>query len=143
LNEERFNNLKNFEIFKDDVLITCAGTLGKVAIVPDIIERGIINSVLMRFRVRDIKEVLPYYIFILLKSDYIQTELVEYSYGTNQKNMRPVDEIRELLIPIPPIEIQEEIINEKNKLDSNVDELKKQILKLKNDEQIIVNDLWE
>src|SRR3989344_4176036 len=46
LTEEKFQELKKFEIIHGDLAITCAGTLGKIAIVPDNIERGIINSVL-------------------------------------------------------------------------------------------------
>lgn len=46
-------------------MLTCAGTLGKVAIVPEGIEKGIINSVLMRIRIDESKINRKYLVEIL------------------------------------------------------------------------------
>jgi len=51
LTRKKFEELKRFEIKKDDILMTCAGTLGRVALVPEKFEKGLFNSVLMRFRI--------------------------------------------------------------------------------------------
>ena len=58
LTDNQFEKLKRFEIEEDDILMTCAGTLGKVAIVPKDFEKGIFNSVLMRFRA-DKNKIIP------------------------------------------------------------------------------------
>ena len=63
LTPEKFEKLKGFEIKSGDILITCAGTLGKIAIVPENIERGIINSVLMRIRIDKSKIDRDYFLY--------------------------------------------------------------------------------
>mgnify|MGYP001592420925 CR=1 FL=1 len=117
IDEARFEMLKKFEIQKGDVLITCAGTLGRIAIVPDRFEKGIINSVLMRLRIKD-KAMLSEYLSCLLESDVMQNEMVVQSMGTGIKNMRAGKELKSLFIPIPSIPEQKIIIgkiNEKKK----------------------------
>lgn len=105
--------LKKFEIKPKDILMTCAGTLGKIALVPECIEKGIINSVLTIFRVNT-EKVLPEYFYILMKSQYIQNELLD-AMGTGVKNMRPISEIKNLLVPLPTLAEQKKIIFEYEK----------------------------
>ena len=41
INEEKFNELKRFELRSGDLLMSCSGTMGKIALVPKNIKRGI------------------------------------------------------------------------------------------------------
>lgn len=109
LDKNRFEILSKFEIKTDDVLITCAGTLGKVAIVPDRFERGIINSVLMRLRIKN-KKLIPEYLKYIMESNIMQNEMIDQSLGTSIKNMRAGKELKELYIPLPSIKEQERIV---------------------------------
>lgn len=43
INEGKFNELKDFELKPDDLIISCSGTIGKIAIAPQNIKRGVIN----------------------------------------------------------------------------------------------------
>ena len=137
----RFEMLKKFEIQENDILLTCAGTLGKIAIVPKEHERGIINSVLMRLRVKN-NALLPQYLKYLLESEMMQNELLNQSLGTSIKNMRAGKEIKQLLIPVPSIEEQQDI----------VDQLEQERIMIEGQKQIIeifekktqdrLNSLW-
>jgi type I restriction enzyme, S subunit len=48
IDEKKFNELIDFELKSGDILISCSGTIGKIAIVPENIERGVINQALLK-----------------------------------------------------------------------------------------------
>lgn len=141
IDDDRFEMLKKFEIQENDILITCAGTLGKTAIVPKEHERGIINSVLMRLRIKN-NQLLPQYLKSLLESDIIQNELTIKSLGTSIRNMRSVKEIRQLLIPVPSMEEQKEIIKELEKTQEKINEHDQKIQELKVYKKTNINSLF-
>lgn len=141
LDEEKFKKLKKFEISSDDVLITCAGTIGRIAVVPKNIEKGIINSVLMRLRVNK-NVLLPNYLKLLLESSVMQKEMVQQSMGTSIKNMRPGKELKELLIPVPPLNIQEKIIQDIENESRRIEKLKKEIKKMEEENLSTIESIW-
>ncbi len=129
VDDKRFQTLKKFEIQANDILLTCAGTLGKLAIVPKEHEKGIINSVLMRLRIKN-NALLPQYLKSLLESDVMQNELINQSLGTSIKNMRAGKEIKQLLIPVPPIEEQRKIVVKLEETQRKIKEYEKKIQEL-------------
>jgi len=110
LNKERFEKLKKFELISNDIAITCAGTLGKIAIVPEGIERGLINSVLMRIRVDNSKVSNEYFIY-LFRSSIIQDYISSRSQGAALKNLFATKILRTIQIILPPLEIQKKIVS--------------------------------
>ncbi|MFC2018729.1 N-6 DNA methylase [Chloroflexota bacterium] len=111
ISKEQYSELKKFEVVENDILITCAGTLGRIAVVPKGIERGIINSVLMRVRINN-NNVDMKYIVNLLKSQQIQAGIGDKATGVALKNMFATSELRKFQIPLPPLEVQKEIVAE-------------------------------
>ena len=141
LDEKKFNELKKFEIHENDILITCAGTLGKIVIVPKKFERGIINSVLMRLRI--IKDLIPEYLKIVLESDAMQAEMIKQSIGAAIKNMRPGKELKNILIPVPPLEIQKKILLDVKSLEMAKTEHEEKIKEIDSNKSIKINSIWE
>jgi type I restriction enzyme S subunit len=52
ISEEKYNEMSAYKVFPHDILITMMGTSGKCEIVPDEILEGIIDSHLLRVRVK-------------------------------------------------------------------------------------------
>ena len=48
INEAKFREMKRFELAANDLIMSCSGTMGRVAIVPKGIKRGIINQALLK-----------------------------------------------------------------------------------------------
>ena len=48
INEVKFNEMKRFEVYPNDIIMSCSGTMGKVAIVPSNAPKGIINQALLK-----------------------------------------------------------------------------------------------
>jgi type I restriction enzyme S subunit len=51
ISQDTYSRLQQYEVQQGDILISCVGTFGRIATVPDGIEPGIINPRLMRLRV--------------------------------------------------------------------------------------------
>jgi type I restriction enzyme M protein len=111
ISKEQFSELKKFEVAEGDILITCAGTLGRIAVVPKGIEQGIINSVLMRVRIKK-SDVNQSYLVHLLQSQQIQRGIGDKATGVALKNMFATSELKQFEIPLPPPEVQKEIVAE-------------------------------
>ena len=98
--KEKFNELSDFELKPKDIAITCAGTLGKIAVAPGNIERGIINSVLMRIRINETKINQKYFIHIF-GSNYIQSLISSKATGVAINNLFATKELMKFQIPLP------------------------------------------
>lgn len=113
--------MKSFEVSKGDILVSCAGTIGETFIVPDNFEKGIINQALMRMTMVkeiNVKYFLGYFDFILKK---ISNKL---SNGSAIKNIPPFEVFKQLIIPLPPIEEQQRIVEKIEKIMFKLNELK-------------------
>lgn len=116
LGKENFQQLKKFEIKSGDILITCAGTLGRIAVVPEKIERGIINSVLMRIRLNNSKILTKYFIYYF-KSPQFNGSVLSKSFGAAIKNMFATKELKQFTMFLPPLPVQQQIVS---KLDAQM-----------------------
>ena len=106
--------------------MTCAGTLGKVAVVPQHFDKGIFNSVLMRFRCNE-DVIIPEYLKLILQSNKMQGILVKDCIGVGIKNMIPTDELKEIRVPVPSKPEQQKIIDnikeENKKIQTHLDNI--------------------
>ena len=48
VSEEKYESLKGFEIFPNDIIVSCAGTIGETYVMPETMSKGIINQALMK-----------------------------------------------------------------------------------------------
>lgn len=113
ISEEDFSILSAYEVFPGDVLISCVGTFGKIAIVPKGIERGIINPRLIRLRSND--RIRPEYLATVLKSEVAAEQLSASSRGGTMEVIN-IGVLSGLVLPIPPL-------NEQQSIDVRVEEL--------------------
>ena len=140
--KEKFKELEKFELKSGDIVVTCAGTLGRTAIVPNNIEKGIINSVLMRIKTDD-KKVLKDYFLLLLNSPQIQDSIGDKAQGVAVKNMFATSELKKFKIPLPPIAEQLKIVSSFKIQAENILKLKKEIgvIEQKMKDKILL--IWE
>ena len=98
--------MKGFTVFPGEIIVSCAGTIGETYVLPQNIEKGIINQALMKISLNiniDTNYFLNYFDFIL------KNEAIENSQGSAIKNIPPFDILKELYIAIPPIPEQKRI----------------------------------
>lgn len=127
-----YNNLKNFSVYPLDIIVSCAGTIGKCYILPEDCEQGIINQALMRVRVN--KRVnLEYFLYIF--DIVLSYAAIKYSNGSAIKNIPPFNVLNKLRVTLPSNIEQLQIVNYLDKKISMLDKakalLEEQIQKLK------------
>lgn len=119
IDEAKFNEMKRFELSSDDLIMSCSGTMGKIAIAPKNIQKGIINQALLKLRVKENLD--SSYLKFLLESDFFQNELQKNSKGAAIKNVVSVKELKDISVFLPPIEEQKQIIKSLNELCLKID----------------------
>lgn len=103
--------MKRFEVFEGDLLISCSGTMGKVAIVPSNHRKGIINQALLKLT-PDKNRVIGNFLKLVLESGFIQDKYFKDQSGSSVQNVASVTTLKAMKIPLPPIEIQKQLVAE-------------------------------
>lgn len=135
ITKEKYEEMKGFALESGDLIMSCSGTIGKVAIFPENEKEGIINQALLRFR--PIKK----HISSNFLKHFIQnsTELFyENSHGSGLQNIASVQILKALKIPVPTIDEQIRIVAEIEKLEQQVNEYQKTIESIPNKKQEIM-----
>ena len=112
--------MKGFEVFPGDIIVSCAGTIGETFVMPENMEKGIINQALMKIRLNTFVFV-PY--FLLFFECIIKKASSEKSKGSAIKNIPPFEIFKQMLMPLPPLAEQKRIVNKVKSLDSLIDNL--------------------
>ncbi|HEC1554799.1 TPA: restriction endonuclease subunit S [Campylobacter upsaliensis] len=104
---EHFEKLKQFEVFENDIIVSCAGTIGEIFRIPKNAPKGIINQALMKIKLVN-EEWIPY--FMIFFDFLIKQKSQENSKGSAIKNIPPLDILKNFSIPLPPLCEQEHIV---------------------------------
>ena len=96
------------QLKKNDILFSIAGALGRVAIVTEEILPANINQALSIIRIPE--GVVNYrYMYFVLKSSEVLKQFEKQKRGNSQKNLS-LEDVRNLLVPVPPIDEQKRIV---------------------------------
>lgn len=124
IDEQKFNEMKRFQVRKDDLIISCSGTVGKVSIIKDDDPNGIISQALLLLRV-DIDKVLPLYLKYFFSSKVGYNAIVSRSSGSVQVNIAKRNVIEQIPIRLPQLETQRKIVGVLNSIDEKIKENEK------------------
>lgn len=129
ISEEYFkNNMSSFEVKENDIIVSCAGTIGETYIMPSGIEKGIINQALMKIKLNENID-KKYYLFYF---DYTLKNLSNtYSKGSAIKNIPPFKIFKELAFILPPLEEQKRIVEKLDFMFEKINKVKELIQEVK------------
>lgn len=117
IDEVKYEELIGFSVKPGDILISCAGTLGRIAIVPRDAKPGIINQALTRIRPNP-RIVSTAYLKYFLQSPEIQREFFGDASGSAIKNVKAISELKSAKFLLPPLSEQKRIADILNKADA-------------------------
>lgn len=142
ISNEKFNELKAFEVKPLDLLITTRGTIGKVAIVPKDVEKGILHPCLIRMQVNQSMVNLSYLEYIFNDTDLIKEQIYLLSNATTIEVIYS-ETLKNISIAIPnTIQEQNQIVEYLNretfKIDQIINQVKLQVPKLKEYRQSLI-----
>lgn len=113
-----FNKMKRFEVQSKDFLITCDGTLGKIAFIDNLSRKSVINSSLLIIRVN--KNKVDYSFFYYYWKNYLGDAITKRNVNSCLKHLPSLDVIKNEIIDIPNMEEQRKIGHFLSSLDSKI-----------------------
>src|SRR6266568_1903565 len=108
IDEAKYSEMIAFNVLPGDVLVSCSGTMGKVAIVPDAAAPGIINQALLLLR--SMGHINKEYLKLFLQESSIQGKYFSNQKGTAIQNVSPVSVLKTIPFTLPPLLEQDRIV---------------------------------
>ncbi len=127
VDNNKYEELKSCRIKPFDVLISLVGTVGKVLILPEDCQEGIINPRLIKISL-DTKIYLPKFFKYYFESSSVKSMYSAKTRGTTMDVLN-LGIIKTITFPVPPIKEQEQVISEIEKRFSVADKLEESINK--------------
>ena len=111
ISEDLYNKLKRYEIKKDQIVFSIAGTIGRVFLLKNIPEgKHIILTENCAMLLPKNSDVLPNYVSILLNCSFVQKQIEQNRIQTTIPKIG-LDRISKIQIPVmPPLSVQQKVI---------------------------------
>ena len=107
ISEEKYHELKKFILLPGDFIMSGAGTIGKISLVPEGIENGVFNQALIRLRVN--KNTDKEFFLQWMRSSKMQNKLTKANPASAMVNLVPMSEVKEWDVIVPSPEEQSAI----------------------------------
>jgi type I restriction enzyme, S subunit len=109
ISEEKYKELENYAVKSNDVLISLVGTYGKILIIPEQFEEGIINPRLMKITF-DKTIINTTYFKYFFQSESLRNMLSDNTHGGTMPILN-VGIVKNINIPLPKIELQNQFVD--------------------------------
>ena len=113
ISKEKFEAMQSFIVKPNDIIVSCAGTIGETYLLPLDAPVGIINQALMRVTLFDLRMAeywQIYFAYMLLKEAQMK------GAGSAIKNIPPFEYLKAVLVPVPPLSEQTRLVERYNLL---------------------------
>ena len=107
ISEEKYHELKKFILLPGDYIMSGAGTIGKISLVPEGIEKGVFNQALIRLRVN--KNTDKEFFLQWMRSPEMQNKITKANPASAMVNLVPMSEVKEWDVIIPSLDEQSAI----------------------------------
>ncbi|MCX7557384.1 restriction endonuclease subunit S [Xanthomonadaceae bacterium JHOS43] len=124
IRQEKYDELSSCKVSSGDILISLVGTIGKLLILPDQIEQGVINPRLIKISLH--KSLNAAYFDKSYSSNIIQQQLKDNASGQTM-DVISIKILKSVLFPLPPLTEQQAIVAKVEKLLALCDQLETQI----------------
>lgn len=100
-------NIEDWTVQASWVLVSCSGTIGRIALVPKEWDGWAISQHVLRI-IPNIKKINTGFLVAFLRSEYGHQQVISKTYGGVVDELAE-DDMRDVLIPLPPLDVQEKI----------------------------------
>ncbi|MCL1665785.1 restriction endonuclease subunit S [Elizabethkingia ursingii] len=123
--KEIHDRMKGTKVNAKDILLNITGaSIGRCALIADDFETANVNQHVAIIRLINLQ--LRFYIHKLIMSPYFQEKIMEVQVGVSREGLS-MSSLKKLLVPLPPIEEQEIIVEIINRLQEKCDRLDEDI----------------
>lgn len=110
ISREVHNKMKRSKLFGGEILFTMAGSVGVVTLFPDNFGESNINQAIAKITLKKNISVNKIYMIEILNSGICQQQIKKFLTVSAQPNIN-FEQIKSIEMPLPPLEIQEKIVN--------------------------------
>lgn len=103
ITKEKYEELKRFEVFPGDIIMSCSGTIGELFVIPKDSEKGVMNQALLKFTLNKNLIGEEYFLYVM---KFVKDSFTVH--GTGLQNIGSVKIIKALLVSLPPLSLQQE-----------------------------------
>lgn len=123
---EKYESMIGFKVVPGDLIISCSGTLGRIAEVPMGAKEGIINQALLKISLN--KDIMNNQFFIYqFRCKEIQDMLFGISRGSGIANMPSMNEVKAFKFICPPLELQNQFASFVKEIDKSRSRIQKSL----------------
>ena len=139
ITDERYNESPEIALQEGDVIFSKDGAIGNPALIEKIPGKATINSTMMLLR--PIVNLNSDYLYQILLSAYFERLKYRCLSGTAIPHIFQAD-MKNFEFPLPPINDQKMISEKLNKFDSNINQINSKILKSKQLQKSLINEIF-
>lgn len=132
IDEEKYKELYSFSVKPGDLIVSCSGTVGKIALIPEGAPEGIMNQALLKIQLNNKIILMQYFIYLFYSEPFI-SNVLDKSRGSAIKNIAATKVLKEIAVPIPPLKEQQRIVDKIESLFEKLDKAKDLIEEARDD----------
>ncbi len=121
ISKEMYKSLSRFEVFPNDIIMSCSGTIGELYVIPYEAERGIINQALLKFTLNK-KIERDYFLFMM---NQMKSKMDVKGCGI--QNIGSVKYIKATVFGLPPLPLQQQFASKIEAIEKQKELIKKSI----------------
>lgn len=121
ISKEMYKSLSRFEIFPNDIIMSCSGTIGELFVIPFDAERGIINQALLKFTLN--KNIEQNYFLFMMNLMKSKMDIK----GCGIQNIGSVRYIKATKFGLPPLTLQQEFASKIEAIENQKELINKSI----------------
>ena len=145
IDDEKYKSLIRFKVNPGDLIMSCSGTIGKVAIIPEDCEEGVINQALLKLTPKN--KIDAHFLKYLMESNYFGEIINANIEGVAIKNIASVAVLKEIILSIPTVSVQQSIVETLDSLKSKVGKLQENYDKISQEcdalKQALLREVFE
>jgi type I restriction enzyme M protein len=126
IDEEVFNQIKNYIITKEDIYISIAGTIGLVGLIPETLDGKSLTENAAKIVITEKKSVSKEFLYYCLISENLQKQIEDNTRAVGVPKLA-LKRIETLKIPLPPLDEQQKIVSQIEKIEAQIALLEAQI----------------
>ncbi|WP_404345199.1 restriction endonuclease subunit S [Vreelandella venusta] len=140
ITEDKFKELKRYEVFPGDVMVTIMGTVGRCCVVPDGVGKAISSKHVWTITLDKDKYVPELLCWQINYANWVKQQFKNESQGGVMDSISS-GTLKNLVIPVPPIEEQRKIVKVYRGLTSSIEKKESKLCSIQSLKKSLMQDL--